>query len=346
MDNLHQGRSKIFLRISLVACAVLCLAQDAQAERKPVKILDTSSSGQTIMLTAGSRDGLKLKEALLIRREDKKLVAARVIKLYEEKSAVYIVSRYSRENPVKGAVTKRYNILYGIPLDVPELPNGVLPETDVVDELERNPQDEVFFAEDGREREPEIDDDNYTPETTVKPVFPPVDYRKTHNLTIGMGIYRNANLSQTLDPNAVNNDSTTTYTGYMFRYAYNFRTYFWMGKKIPALISVEPSLGYYQFDFQDNGLTIPQKTLIDVVPLALYLRYNHEFSILFMGYVYVGYQYNIVSATGNYPKDRLADLEGGGIAFGLGGSLVLSKVIDARLEGGNDGVFFGGVVKF
>ena len=344
MIHPHQWPSSFFSRFALLAGALLAVS--AQAERKPVKILDTSTSGQTVMISAGTRDGLKLKEAVLIRREDKKLVAARVIKLFAEKSAVYVVSRYSRESPSKGSVLKKYNILYGIPLDVPELPPGIVAESEVVDELERNPQDEVFFADDGREKEPEIDDDEYTPETTVKPEFPPADYRKTHNITIGLGLYRNANLSQTLDPNAVNNDSTTTYPGFMFRYGYNFRTYYWLGKKIPALITIEPSLGHYSFNFDDRGLDVPIKTEIEVIPLALYLRYNYEFSILFMAYGYVGYQYNIVSALGNYPVDRLRDLEGGGVAFGLGASLVLSKLIDARLEAGNDGVFFGGVIKF
>ncbi len=299
------------------------------------------------MITAGTRDGLKLKDPVLIRRDDKKLVAARVIKLFEEKSAVYIVARYSRENPTAGAVAKKYNILYGIAMDVPELPNGVLAESEVVDELERNPQDETFFADEGREKEPEIDDDLYNPETTVKPEFPPVDYRKPHNISIGLGLFRNANLQETLDPELENNNSTSTYQGYFFRYAYNFRTYYWLGKKIPALISIEGSLGFYSFAFDDQSLPNGgKKTEIDVVPIAVYLRYNYEFSILFMGYGYVGYQINKVGALNNYPIDRLRDLEGGGLAFGLGGSLVLSKLMDVRLEAGNDGVFVGGVVKF
>lgn len=318
----------------------------AQAERKPVKILDLSSSGRTIMITAGSRDGLKMKEAMLIRRNDKKLAAARVIRLFAEKAAVYVVARYSREQPTKTRDDRTFNILYGIPLaGIPQLPSGLADE--IEDDLERNPQDETYITDEGREYEPEIDDEDYTPEVTVKPEFPPPDYRRTHNISIGLGLFRNANLSEVLDEDFPNADSTTTYAGIYARYTYNFYTFYWLKKKRKALISVEASIGVYNFPFTDfTEVADGEKTEVEVIPLGVYVRYNFEFSPLFMAYPYVGYQYNLVSATNNFPNARLEDLRGGGIAFGVGASLVLSRVIDVRLDAGNDGVFVATVVKF
>lgn len=296
------------------------------------------------MVTAGTRDGLKLKEALLIRRGNKKLVAARVIKLFEEKAAVYVVARYSRENPSRTSGYRNYDILYGIPLDVPDLPANIGAE--VADELERNPQDETFFVEEGREYEPEIDDETYTPEVTVHPEFPRPNYRKTHNISLGIGFFQNTNLLASLAPEVLNSNATSSYQGYYIRYGYNFKTYFWLKRKIPALITIEGSLGFYNFDFQDLGLDPPKNTQIDVIPMAVYLRYNYEFNPLFMVWGYVGFQNNVVSATNNYPEARIKDLEGSGIAFGLGAGLVMSQTIDLRVDAGNDGAFFGGVVKF
>lgn len=323
----------------------LCLPQ-ARAEKKPIQILDLSTSGRTVMITAGSRDGLKLKEAMLIRRENKKLAAARVIKLFAERSAVYVVSRYSREQPEKTADNRKFNILYGVPLaGIPDLPSNLADE--IEDDLERNPQDEVYLTEEGRELEPEIDDEDYTPEVTVKPEFPPTNFRRTHNITVGLGLFRNANLSETLNVNFPNSDSTTTYSGIFARYGYNFYAFYWLKEKVRALITVEASIGVYNFPFTDfTTLADGQKTQIEVIPVGVYVRYNVEFSPLFMAYPYLGFQLNLVSSTNNFPNSRLEDLRGGGIAFGVGASLVISRVIDVRLDAGNDGVFVGSVVKF
>ncbi len=341
MKLLHQSI------LSLLAIILLLVPKhDAIAERKPVKILDLSTSGRTVMISAGSRDGLKLKEAMLIRRENKKLAAARVIRLFAEKAAVYIVARYSREQPQKTRDNRRFNILYGIPLaGIPQLPSGIADE--IEDDLERNPQDEQYLTEEGREHEPEIDDEEYTPEVTVRPEFPPVEYRRTHNISIGLGLFRNANLSSTLNPDFPNAEATTTYTGMFARYTYNFYAFYWLKKKVKALVSVEASVGVYNFPFTDfTTLADGQKTEVEVIPLGVYVRYNFEFSPLFMAYPYVGYQLNIATATNNFPDARLDDLRGGGIAFGIGSSLVMSRVIDIRLDAGNDGVFVGTVVKF
>ncbi len=311
------------------------------------------------MITAGSRDGLKMKEAILIRRKNKKLAAARVIRLFAEKAAIYVVARYSREQPAKTKGNHTFNILYGIPMaGVPKLPPGIASRVggraggggfadEIEDDLGLNPQDENYITDKGREYEPEIDDEDYTPEVTVRPEFPPTNYRREHNISVGLGLFRNANLSAALNEESPDSSSTTTYAGIFARYTYNFHTFYWLIKKRRALISIEASMGVYNFPFTDFTRVVnAQKAQIEVIPLGVYVHYNFELSPLFTAYPYLGYQYNIVSATNNFPNEHLDDLRGGGMAFGIGSSLVISRTINVRLDAGNDGTFVGTVVKF
>src|SRR5690606_13861586 len=129
----------------------------------------------------------------------------------------------------------------------------------------------------------------------------------------------------------------TTYQGYALRYAYTFRTSYWLSGRNQALISAEASWGSYSFNH-----TFPEGNVaqVHVMPLGFNLRYQIETSRLFRLYPYIGYQNNIVSATNGSAGD-LRGLKGGQLLGGAGAQLVMSDNIDSRLQAGSDGVLFG-----
>src|SRR3989344_1499983 len=101
------GYQKIFIIVT-----VLCFSCVAIAEKLPVNISDKSSSGRTVLISAGKNQGLKNNDPLLIRRDNDKLAAARVLYLYKDKAAVYIVENYADAYP---EASSDYNILFGVP---------------------------------------------------------------------------------------------------------------------------------------------------------------------------------------------------------------------------------------
>lgn len=328
-------------KIFLVLIICLAFPTALNAARKEIIIAEMSSSGRTLKINAGMNDGLHLREAILLRSEDTKIAAARVIRLSPDQSVVYIVEAYGSMGLQQN---DPYNILYGIPLDnIPDLPDEMNDINAAQDKLPDNPQDEKFFTPDGREVEskPDIDDDHYTPEVSLRPKFPDSTDYNSHNITVGVGLFRNRDLQQQQSPGA-NNYATTSYQGYLIRYAYTWRTNYWLRKKTPALLSVEAGAGTYSFvnTFADG--TVGQ---INVIPLSLNLRYLVEVNKLFRLYPYIGYQNNIVpAATTNAAIVR--KLAGGRLLGGGGAQLLLSKSMDARVDAGTDGVLLGLVTKF
>lgn len=160
---------------------------------------------------------------------------------------------------------------------------------------------------------------------------------------MGFQLFRNRALPTGSSPTADSQSTRyTTYNGYTLRYAYTFRTHYWLRGKTQSLISVEATWGSYTFNHTFPAGSVAQ---MRVMPIGFNLRYLVEASKLFRLYPYVGYQNNIVSATNGRAGD-IQGLKGGRLLGGAGAQLVMSDTIDTRLEGGSDGVTFGLVVKF
>ena len=314
-----------------------------EAKKRPLEILDESSSGLLLMIDAGSGIGLKPREAVLIRRDNEKLAAARVVRLFDNRSAVYVVSRYSRDKPSAHDRDSSYNLLYGIPLlNVPDLPPGV--DYSILDDLEMNPQDTDFFAGEGREKEPEIDDDTYIPSGTVTPKLPSRVQHKGHNISAGIGLFRNLDLATAV---VRREEVLSSYGGYLIRYSYNFPSFYWLRGKIPFIGSIEISLGSYSFNFthvRRDGARFESK--VEVLPISTYFVYKQEVNPLVLLHAYIGYQHNIVASNDPAPVEDLENLKGSSLEVGLGASMVVSKYVDVRADIGTNGSFVSAVMKF
>jgi hypothetical protein len=75
------------------------------------------------------------------------------------------------------------------------------------------------------------------------------------------------------------------------------------------------------------------------------LRYLVGVSKFFRLYPYIGFQYNLVTGK-DAASDQLDNIRGGQLLGGAGAQLVVSEAIDARVQGGTDGILGGLVVKF
>jgi len=346
---IHKGQ--FFTILPLLALLLLLDPFGTRAERRSVAIMETSSSGKLVRVSLGARQGITLGEPVLFSASTKKIAAGRVIRVDNDNAVVAVMEKYGSESPVPDA---DYEILYGEPFEeAANLPDYVSDREDERD----NPTNEKFWTQNGEEVTPELDDDTYTPEIKLRPKLPSPRTFSPHNITVGLDIFRNRALPASTDKsgNLSTSSSQTTYNGYSFRYAYTFRSHYWLKTQTPALISAEFGVGVYSFDHtfpkSIRASTRPDGTVIDgtagvrVVPLQAELRYLVEVSKLFRLYPYLGYQYNIVSATDG-SLTGLEPLMGGRILGGAGAVLVMSDTIDGRIEGGSDGVLGGIVVKF
>lgn len=311
-----------------------------EAARKDVSVLDRSSSGRTVKINAGSVDGLHLREALLVRTGEDKLAAARIISLNPNESVAYLVENYANQELNAGG---EYNIIYGVPLDIPDVDDQLLDASQAQSDLPENPQEEKFFTPEGKEvsSAPEIDDERYSPEVSLRPKFPPAPDFSPHNITIGAALFRNRDLAQQ-EATPANPQVMKSYPGYALRYAYMFRTNFWLRQKTAALISFEGGVGTYSFT---HKFASGQAAEINVIPITFNIRYLIELSKMFRVYPYIGYQNNVVPATAAN-SGSINSLSGGRLLGGLGSILVLSKTMDARLDAGTDNILFGLVTKF
>ena len=323
------------MRCKLFSLTLCLLALNAYAERRDVTIEDKSSTGRTIKVSAGQLDGLHLREAVLVRTGENKLVAARVIHLQPQTSALYIVETYGgpHDLPKGGA----FNILYGIPLgDIPDLPDNI------ADTLPDNPQDETFFTADGKEQNtPDLDDGNYEQEVRLRPNFPDKKLYATHNLSLGVGLFRNADLAVTTLPNG-DSRAKTTYQGYALRYQYNFPSSFWLDRKRPLWLGAE--LGWGTYSFNQTYYTTSTARIL-VMPLSANLKFIFELSKLFRVYPYLGVVGNVVQATARDRAD-VDDLRRPQLMAGGGVNMVMSESIDVRADAGLDGFLLAAVVKF
>lgn len=341
---IHKGRA--FPILAPILAAVLALfPREGSAERRAILVTESSSTGKLVRISIGARQGLTLGEAVLFSTGGTRVAAGRAIRVQDNDAVVAVLQKYGSESP---QVEADYELLYGEPF--PEAAN--LPDFVVDREEERdNPQNERFWEKEEQDLSPELDDDNYSPEVSIRPKFPLPRTFSPHNITIGLAAFRNKALSTSVDENgtAIIPSSYTTYNGYALRYAYTFRSHYWLKARTPALLSAEIGFGMYNFDHTFPTALRPDPDTdvaqVRVIPIHVGLRYLVEVSKLFRIYPYVGYQYNIVSAV----RGSLIGLEpmrGGRLLGGAGGVLVMSDNIDARVEAGTDGVLGGLVVKF
>lgn len=311
----------------------------AQAELSVVSIIDASSSGRVVRINLDASAGLEEGEPVLFRADGQRVASGRVIRLESGSAVIGIAETYGGKQLTKDGA---WELLHGEPFDeAPNLPDYVADREDETP----NPANERFFTPDGREIEstPELDDENYTPEITLRPKFPEPKLYSPHNITVGVALFRNRTLPTGQNPSSDPNQANfTTYQGYTLRYAYTFRTSYWLSGRTQALISAEASWGSYSFNHTFPAGNVAQ---VRVMPLGFNLRYQIEMSRLFRLYPYIGYQNNIVSATNGSAGD-LRGIKGGRLLGGAGAQLIMSDNIDSRLEGGSDGVMFGLVVKF
>lgn len=330
---IHKGR------ISLIFLVFLGLAPSTSwALRRTVLVLETSSSGKLVRLGIGQQAGLNPGEPVLFSVGDKKVAAGRVVRSDAGSAIVAVIEKYGQETPT---VESDYELLFGEPFDEAiNLPDYVVDREEEND----NPANETFFDREAEDSTPELDDDNYTPEVVLRPKFPDPRTFNTHNITIGLALFRNRALPTIQDPDSDVNDNSayTTYQGYTIRYAYTFRTHYWLRSRAAALLSIEGMFGVYNFEHTFPDTRVAQ---VRVIPLGANMRYMVEVSKLFRLYPYVGYQYFVVSAV-NGTLTQLEAIKGGRLFGGAGAQLVMSNAIDARLEGGSDGIMGGLVVKF
>lgn len=332
-----------FVAFAFLAALPSLWAAEAHAERRSVAVIDRSTSGKLVRLSLGAQQGITLGEPVLFSAGSKKIAAGRVIRVENDDSVVAVMEKYGEESPMPDA---DYELLYGEPFaEAANLPDFVADREEELD----NPGNEKFWTKE-EEVAPELDDDNYSPEVTIRPKFPSPRTYSPHNITVGLNIFRNRSLPGESDTAAALNDvSYTTYNGYSIRYAYTFRSHYWLKSQTPALLSAEFGVGMYNFSHTFPASIRPNPnddvTEVRVIPLQLELRYLIEVSKLFRLYPYIGYQYNLVSAV-NGSLQGLTPLMGGRLLGGAGAVLVMSDSIDTRLEGGTDGVLGGLVVKF
>ena len=323
-----------FQTILSLSCGIF-LALGASAAEQTVKVLEASSTGKTLRINLGRNVGLNLNESVLITDAGQKVAAARVIRVSDDTAVIQVVDSYSA---AQGLSVGNYSMIFGEPMDdVPQLPEytadkNLAPE---------NPANERFFTPDGRELEnsPDLDDEHYSPEVALRPKFPESRTYAPNNITAGIGIFRNRSVANATSDGL----GYATYQGYSFRYAYNFRTSYWLKEKTAAILSAEVGVGTYVFP---SVIATGQTSEVRVVPLSFEMRYLIGLSKMFRIYPYLGYQTNIVGASSGIDASYLAPLSGGRLLGGIGGQLVLSEVLDARVEGGTDGVLFGLVLKF
>jgi hypothetical protein len=335
-------------RLSFLApCLVLIMgflfSHEAWSYRRIAIVLETSTSGKLVRVNVGARQGLRFQDAVLFSSAERKVALGRAIQVNEDSAVIAILQTFRSEPP---SVDSDYDLLFGEPFPEAEnLPDYIIDRSEERD----NPANETFLEREKAEQGPELDDDSYTPEISLRPRFPDPRTYSPHNITVGIGLFRNRVLATELNPtaNEPGQRSFVTYQGYTLRYAYTWRSHYWLQNRMPALLSVEGAWGVYNFShtFPDDGSTIERVGQIRVMPVSLGLRYLWEVSKLFRLYPYVGYQHNIVSAIRG-TTGTLAPLSGGRLYGGAGAQLVMSNTIDARLEGGSDGVMGGLVVKF
>ncbi|HEY8278630.1 MAG TPA: hypothetical protein VIH99_03345 [Bdellovibrionota bacterium] len=335
---IHKGRC-------LAILAILALfPMDARSERRAAVILETSTTGKLVRMSLGSHQGMNLGDPVLFAAGSKKVAAGRVIRVQDGNSIVVVLEKYGTESP---AADSNYDVLFGNPVgESPNLPDFVADRENELD----NPTNEKFWTKENDEVSPELDDDNYTPEVAIRPKFPLPRTYSAHNITVGLNMFRNHTLAGENDDVSEGLPSTyTTYNGYSIRYAYTFRSHYWLKMQAPALLSAEFGFGMYTFPHTFPASIRPDPTQdateVRVIPIQVGLRYLVEVSKLFRLYPYVGYQYNVVSAV-NGSLQGLEPLMGGRLVGGGGAVLVMSDTIDTRVEGGSDGVMAGLVVKF
>lgn len=325
-------------------------APDARAERRMVQVTDSSSSGKLVRVNVGLNSGMRAGEPVLFSAGSKKVAAGRVFRADEFSSIVVVLEKYGPESPI---VEADYELLFGEPFpEAANLPNYVTDR----EEEEDNPANERFFEDKSEETTPELDDDNYTPEVSLRPKLPEPRTYSPHNITVGVGLFRNRTLPSTTTTNAgdPSQSSYSMYQGYTVRYAYTFRTHYWLKSSTAGLVSVEGSFGIYNFSHTLSAGANPVS--VRVIPLGLNLRYLIEVSKLLRLYPYAGFQYNVVGATMGTTRagatsntgdlGRLENIRGSQLFGGAGAQLVMSNALDARVQGGTDGVLAGVVVKF
>jgi hypothetical protein len=262
---------------------------------------------------------------------------------------VAVLEKYGTESP---AVDFEYDLLYGEPFpEADNLPDYIADRDNEAD----NPKNERFFTPDGKELTPELDDDNYNPEVTLRPKMPEPSTYSPHGITLGIGMFRNHVLPIAGETTTVSSGVPyTTYQGWAARYAYTFRSHYWLRSDAMALLSAEATFGIYNFNHTRPSATnaTGEPTQVRVIPVGVELRYLVEVNKLLKLYPYVGYLYNIVGASGNGDNgsaNNATDLEplrGGRLLGGAGAQLLLSQATDMRVEGGSDGFLAGIVVKF
>lgn len=327
-------------KIIALACVFAAFAASARAEQREVTVEEASSTGRTIVFSAGSNAGLQLREAVLLRSGEEKVLAARIVKVFPERSVAYIVERYRKEVPGTG---ETYQLLWGDPGAEIVRPADLSD----IDSTPENPLNERFLEAEEKRREPDLDDESYNPEVILSPKMPGPRTTTANNLTVGVGVFRNADLSQIYSAERADGTATTTYQGYALRYQYNWRTHFWLfSRKMPTLISAEAGVGIYRFgqNFVVNGLD--RGAEIQVMPISFNFKYNFEIGSMLRLYPYIGFQNRIVSATAQEVNNLLDPLRGGKIMAGGGVAIVMSENLDARFDIGIDGYLFGVVAKF
>ena len=329
---------KVPLLLLSILVSSLCI-QEAKAESRAITVLDKSSSGKLVKLDLGGKANLRQGEAVLMHSGPRKVAAGRVVRMNGNSAIIAVLEKYSDQNPGDSM-----ELLFGEPFDEAEnLPDYVADR-----DLESpNPANERFFTADGEEikQGPDLDDENYSPEVSLKPKMPDSKIYSPHNITLAVDMFRNRDLVSDVDANGqaiVVSNSYSMYQGYSLRYAYTFRTNYWVRQRVRSLISVEGSVGIYHFTHTFPG---NQVIPVQVIPLAFDVRYMIDISKIFFLYPYIGYQNNIVSAQGG-SSSALTPLKGGRLLGGLGAELAMSDTIDFRLDAGTDGVLIGLVTKF
>ena len=190
------------------------------------------------------------------------------------------------------------------------------------------------------ENSPDLDEEEYEPETTLRPKIPEKRLYSTHHLTMGIGLFRNTDIERSNDTVDPDTGATMMYQGFAFRYAYNFRANYWAKKRIPTLIGAELGWGSYKISSKLGG-----GSQIMVMPISGTLKYNFSLNSFLRVYPYMGFETNVVHAMSRSTAP-IKDLKTNRLIAGGGVGMIFSENIDGRADLGIDGALIGMIVKF
>ena len=196
------------MKTAALSAVLACFSFNARADRRSIVVIDASSSGQLVRVSVGGKQGIMLGEPVLFSAGSHRIAAGRVIRVQDSNAVVAVLEKYGTESPGPDA---DYELIYGEPFpEAANLPDYIADREDERD----NPANEKFWVKSDEDTTPELDDDSYTPEISIRPKFPVPRTYNPHNITVGLNVFRNRTLPVEGDVDGEGNITTTGHDSY------------------------------------------------------------------------------------------------------------------------------------